>query len=207
MYSNPAVPPMTRPNALYSLNNQKTAAGLDALLHGSPGELEGLTEFLSVNRVILGDGGFCFLAAKINSTSCGIVSSLLDDNGIFAELLEEELIQKAIYYMVPLRGVVLCLIAMPHYRPNSKQLPMIDQFLWDSAKTAMEHFRQKTGLEILASVSPTCFGLDSIPGTFHRTLDHLEFHRYFGQTDGICEPRTVMPVSYTHLTLPTMAVV
>lgn len=185
--------PMERPNALYSINNQKTAAGLDALLYGARDELDNLTEFLSLNRVILGDGGFCLLAAKVRfRPDCG-VGTLLDANGIFAELLEQRLVQKAIYYMVPLRGLVLCLVAMPQTRQDSKRLMVANQRLWESAEATTAEFREKTGMEVLAAVSPTCFGLDSIPGTYHRTLDLLQFCGFFGKTDGICGSPEIMP--------------
>lgn len=111
-----------RPNALYSINNQKTVAGLDALLHAEQNELEDLSEFLSLNRVILGNGGFGLLAAKVQYfPECGIETHM-DANGAFAERLEERLVQKAIYYMLPIRGLLLCLVAMPQYRQNSRKL-------------------------------------------------------------------------------------
>lgn len=182
-----------RPNALYSINNEKTAAGLDALLHAGPEDLEELSEFLSLNRVILGNGGFCMLAAKVQyRPDCG-VETLMDANGLFAELLEERLVQKAIYYMVPIRGLVLCLVTMPQYRQNSKRLMESNEKLCESGAQAAKQFQSDTGMEVLVAVSPICFGLESLSGTFQRTLDLLAFHAFFGQTAVMCRSPESLP--------------
>lgn len=182
-----------RPNALYSINNEKTAAGLDALLHAGPEDLEELSEFLSLNRVILGNGGFCMLIAKVQYQPDHGVETLMDANGLFAEQLEERLVQKAIYYMVPIHGLVLCLVAMPQYRQNSRRLLESNERLCESGIQAMKQFQSDTGMETLLAVSPICFGLDSLPGTFQRTLDLLEFHAFFGQTAGVCRSPISLP--------------
>lgn len=180
-------------SGLYSVNNQKTAAGLDALLYGNAQDIDALSEFLALNRVILGNGGFCILVAKVNFQPDKGFDIILDANALFAEKLEARLAGKVIYYMLPIRGYMVCLVAMPQAKPDSKRLVATNRQLLDSARAASEEFARETELQILAAVSPTCFGLDSIPGTFYRNMDLLDFYHFFGTESGICESPNVMP--------------
>lgn len=185
--------PMERPSALYSIHNHRVAAGLEALLYSGAQKIDELSEYLSLNRVILGNGGFCLLLAKVGNMTDQAAGSVPDANGLFADLLEEQLVEQAIYYMLPVRGLVLCIVAMPNYTPGSRRLVVANQMLMDGGNAAREQLLIRAGTDALVAVSPICAGLHEVPGTFQHTLDLLAFHSFFGRASGLCDSTVEMP--------------
>ena len=107
----------------------------------------------------------------------------------YAALLAEQLVQKTNYYMVPLQGLVICLIAMPQYRPaQHARAERQAALLLSGADAATAQFRTQTGCDVLTAISPVSFGVDSVRMAFRRTVDMLQYHRFFGQTGGIVTP-------------------
>lgn len=185
---------LKKPHVLYSIINEKTAAGLDALLCSEQAAMASTLEYLSLNRVILGNGAFCLIAVKVNYLpENNQFENLLDANGSFAEMLEEELERRTIYYLVPLRGMVLCIISMPEYSEPSARIKAKGDSILQYCSSAQSNFINQTGIDVLISVSPICFGVDSLAGTFQRTVDNLHYHRFFGKKCGLFAPREALP--------------
>lgn len=189
----PGGQPHERPNALYSIVNEKTAAGFEALLCSEDAAAASLLEYLSLNRVVLGGGAFCLVIARTAWTENCPFETLLDANACFAGLLEEELIERTLYHMLPARGMVVCCISMLQYTAFVPEVRQKQEKIHACCLAGIEAFHTQTGMEVLVEVSPVSFGTEHLAGTFQRTLDRLQMQVFLGRQDGLHIPQEDMP--------------
>ena len=202
----PPAAPMRRPDVLYGMHNTEVVAAMDALLYGRSGDVQAILEYLSLNRVHLGNGWFCVSVSRIQGrvqegNAAGIpCEQVLSANGAFAGYVEELLLRKAIYYMVPVRGTVVCILAAPHCSGEQERLREHQSLLREACRQATERLNTEVGLTIVTAISPMFSGPEQLPLSFHRTLDMLEFATYFGQENGIFLPGGLehQPTWYLH---------
>ncbi len=148
-------------------------------------------EVLSLNRVVLGNGAFCLLIAQITQSS--IYDNPLDANGCFASKLENELLQNAVYHMLPLHGLVVCCISMLQYTTVCDAVYRKESQLHEFCQKAIVACKKEDNLDVLVAASPISFGVESLSGSFRCTMDLLQMSAFNGQQSGLVTDTARMP--------------
>ena len=178
-----------RPDVLYGTHNVRVYAALTALLFADADTIQPVLEYLSLNRVMLGNGCFCISVSRmINSEASMEYANVLEFSGEFATMVEEKLLQKAIFYMIPIKGTIVCILAVPHRTEDQDHLNEIRSLLISACEEAGTQIKTKYQASVLTAISPMFSGAENIPTSYQRSNDLLEFQQFFGEISGVFIP-------------------
>ena len=188
-----------RPDVLFGMHNNKVHSAMEALLYSPMGDIQYILEYLSLNRVMMGNGSFCIAVTHIHGGELPPpYGKVIEGNRMFADAVEERLLQKAIFYMTPVRGNIVTILALPYFGGSSQPEEM--RSLLISACTEATGLIQEKDLMAITAISPMFSGAEEIPQSFHRTMDMLDYRLYFGEKSGVFVPEgpEQKPTWYLH---------